>query len=100
MPSANPRECSSRVISVGNIIRVTSAVVAVAVIMLAFPGTSAASFGYSIPKQQDQMTMNQDGSVTMVRYFEFKVDQGVTDAGTEIWAGLPTRSTRVSSVVD
>ncbi len=81
----------------------SSAALVVALILaafLAFPGTSRASFIYSIPKQQDQLTIKEDGSVTLVRYFEFRVEQSSTDSGTEIWAGLPTSSTKVSSVVD
>lgn len=67
---------------------------------LAFPGAARASFGYTIPKQQDQLTINPDGSVTLIRYFEFAVSGSSTDSGTEIWAGLPTSGTKVSSVVD
>lgn len=68
--------------------------------LLGLPGQAKASFIYSIPKQQDQLTIEKDGSVTLVRYFEFRVEQGSTDSGTEIWAGLPTAGTKVSGVVD
>lgn len=76
------------------------ALVLVTTFMLALPAVSRAAFIYSIPKQQDQLTINADGSVTLLRYFEFKVEQSSSDAGTEIWAGLPTSGTEVSSVVD
>jgi hypothetical protein len=65
-----------------------------------FPSSAEASFYFHIPKQQDQLTINDNGSVTLVRYFDFFVEASSTDAGTEIWAGLPTSSTRVTSVVD
>ena len=65
-----------------------------------FPSSAEASFYFHIPKQQDQLTINENGSVTLVRYFDFFVEASSTDAGTEIWAGLPTSSTRVTSVVD
>lgn len=63
-----------------------------------FPGDAFAAFRYNIPKQQDQLTINEDGSVDLVRYFEFAVDQSSSDSGTEIWIGLPTSNTKVSSV--
>jgi hypothetical protein len=65
-----------------------------------FPGDAFAAFRYNIPKQQDQLTINEDGSVDLVRYFEFAVDLSSSDSGTEIWIGLPTSNTRVSSVTD
>ena len=64
------------------------------------PSTALAAFRYSIPKQQDQLTINEDGSVGLVRYFEFAVAENSSDAGTEIWIGLPTSRTAVSSVTD
>ena len=38
--------------------------------------------------------------VDLVRYFEFAVDLSSSDSGTEIWIGLPTSNTKVSSVTD
>ncbi len=77
----------------------TALVVVLASVSL-FPKTAHASFYYSIPVQQDQITIHQDGSVQLIRYFEFEVESASSDSGTEIWAGLPTGSTEVTSVVD
>src|SRR5690606_13899996 len=77
--------------------------VTLAVIILTlsvFPGTAFGAFRYHIPKQQDQLTINEDGSVGLIRYFEFAVSQDPSDAGTEIWIGLPTSRTEVYSVTD
>jgi len=77
--------------------------VTLAVIILTlsvFPGTAFGAFRYNIPKQQDQLTINEDGSVGLIRYFEFAVSQDSSDAGTEIWIGLPTSRTEVYSVTD
>ena len=76
------------------------ALAAFSVLATAMPGEVRAAFVYSIPKQQDQLTINVDGSVSLVRYFEFQVASTSSDNGTEIWAGLPTSNTKVSSVVD
>lgn len=65
-----------------------------------FPRVAFGAFRYYIPKQQDQLTVNEDSSVGLIRYFEFAVDQSSTDSGTEIWIGLPTSRTQVSSVTD
>jgi len=62
--------------------------------------TVYAGFSYYIPKQQDQLAIKEDGSVELVRYFEFAVNTSSSDSGTEIWVGLPTSRTRVSSVKD
>lgn len=77
--------------------------VTLAVIILTlsvFPGTAFGAFRYHIPKQQDQLTINEDGSVGLIRYFEFAVSQDSSDSGTEIWIGLPTSRTEVYSVTD
>lgn len=60
----------------------------------------AGPFAYSIPVQEDQLTIGADGTVELVRYFEFAVASSSSDKGTEIWAGLPTGGTQVQSVVD
>lgn len=72
----------------------------VGLVLTALPGDLRAAFVYSIPKQQDQLTINEDGSVSLKRYFEFAVASTSSDSGNEIWAGLPTSRTTVSSVVD
>ncbi|HHY12708.1 MAG TPA: hypothetical protein GX529_08775, partial [Firmicutes bacterium] len=73
---------------------------AVIISLSLFPGVALGAFNYSIPKQQDQLTVNEDGSVGLIRYFEFAVSQNSSDSGTEIWIGLPTSRTTVSSVTD
>ncbi len=77
--------------------------VTLAIVMLSlavFPGIAFGAFRYTIPKQQDQLTINEDGSVDLIRYFEFAVSQDSSDTGTGIWIGLPTSRTAVSSVTD
>ncbi len=64
----------------------------------ATPGLS--SFIYRIAKQQDQLTIKENADVELVRYFEFEVSKSSTEPCTEIWTGLPTTETTVSSVVD
>ncbi len=73
---------------------------AVVISLSLFPGVALGAFSYSIPKQQDQLTVNEDGSVGLIRYFEFAVSQNSSDSGTEIWIGLPTSRTTISSVTD
>jgi hypothetical protein len=69
--------------------------------MLCVPRTTVrAAFVYWIPAQEDQLTIEPDGLVKLRRYFEFMVGPSSTERGTEIWAGLPTASTRVLGVVD
>ncbi len=59
-----------------------------------------ASFAYSIPIQRDQLTIEADGKVKLLRYFDFAVSANSTDNGTEIWAGLPTATTKITKVTD
>jgi len=70
------------------------------VVLLLVGQVLAGPFAYSIPVQEDQITIGADGTVELVRYFEFAVASSSSDKGTEIWAGLPTGATQVQSVVD
>ena len=60
----------------------------------------AGTFTYVIPIQSDDLSIQPDGMVELVRYFEFAVAASSTETGTEIWAGLPTGTTTISSVMD
>lgn len=79
--------------------RAVAAVICVVVLLLVGQ-VMAGPFAYSIPVQEDQLTIKADGMVELVRYFEFAVASSSSDKGTEIWAGLPTGTTQVQSVVD
>jgi hypothetical protein len=71
------------------------------VLIIAFlllSSTALASFSYHIPFQEDVLTVQKDGTVILDKMFEFHVDSSSTDDGTLIWAGLPTKGTKVNSV--
>ncbi|HHY34921.1 MAG TPA: DUF2207 domain-containing protein [Firmicutes bacterium] len=83
--------------------RLTAFTLALSLVVFIFlvpatPGLS--SFIYRIVKQQDQLTIKENADVELVRYFEFEVSRSSTEACTEIWVGLPTPDTMVSSVID
>lgn len=66
--------------------------------LVLFSGTALASFSYHIPFQEDVLTVQKNGVVILDKTFEFHVDASSTDDGTLIWAGLPTKGTKVNSV--
>ena len=70
------------------------------IVMVLFALPAQAGFVYDIPVQDDQLEVRPDGRVFLLRYFEFRVDKSSSDAGTVIWAGLPTSSTRITKVTD
>lgn len=72
----------------------------VAALAATAPHVAFASFAYSIPIQRDQLTIEADGKVKLLRYFEFSVSASSSDNGTEIWAGLPTAATKVTQVLN
>ena len=72
----------------------------VLIVMVLFALPVQAGFIYDIPVQDDQLEVRPDGGVFLVRYFEFRVANTSTDAGTAIWAGLPTSGTRITKVTD
>lgn len=83
--------------------RLTAFALALSLVVLLFllPATTGlSSFIYRITKQQDQLTIKESRDVELVRYFEFEVSRSSTESCTEIWVGLPTADTVVSSVID
>lgn len=73
--------------------------VLVLLMLLPLP-VAGAKFSYDIPVQHDQLEVTPEGVVLLTRFFEFRVLASSTDAGTEIWAGIPTPNTQIRAVTD